>query len=152
MGCMSPSRAWAARARMAARAGSGGASSGPKSARLATRPGSAAARCAATIVPMECATTCARSTPARSMHQARLVDEQRQGERPLDPVRASRAGQVEADASGGARTPPAAGVNVLAVPPRPWIISTGSPSPSISTAMRSTSTATSRLPRCGTGD
>jgi AcrR family transcriptional regulator len=43
------------------------------------------------------------------------------------------------------------GVKVLEVPPRPWIISTGSPSPSVSTAMRSTNTPTSRLPRRGRG-
>ena len=149
MGRMSPSRAWAARVRMAARAGSGGASRGPKRARLATRPGSDAARCAAMIVPIECATTCARSIPVlcitRSALSTNSVNERgasTRWERP-DPGRSNRMVRWRVNA-------PSTGVKVLEVPPRPWIISTGSPSPSISTAMRSTNTATSSwLPRCG---
>ena len=141
MGCMSPSRAWAARARMAARAGSGGASNGPKSARLTTRPGSDAARWVATIVPMECATTWARSIPTRSMTRrvlSRNSPSERgpsgRGERP-DPGRSRRMVRWRAKAA-------STGVKVLDVPPRPWSIMTGSPSPSISTTMRSTSTRT----------
>ena len=153
MGRMSPSRAWAARARMAARAGSGGASRGPKRARLATRPGSDAARCAAMIVPIECATTCTRSIPVlcitRRAFSTNSVSERgasTRWERP-DPGRSNRMVRWRANA-------PSTGVKVLEVPPRPWIINTGSPSPSISTAMRSTNTATSSsswLPRCGMG-
>ena len=57
----------AARARMFALAWSGGASSGPNSARLLTAFGWLAAKCAATMVPMEWPTTCAFSTLAADM-------------------------------------------------------------------------------------
>ena len=60
MACMpaSPSaRAFSPRARMAARAGSGGQRSGPKRARLRTSRGAATARWKATMVPSECAAT-----------------------------------------------------------------------------------------------
>ena len=65
--CMpaAPSRAFAARARIAARAGSGGAISGPNSARLRTSFGAATARCWQTMVPIEWPIQCARVTLSR---------------------------------------------------------------------------------------
>ena len=61
-----PSRALAARAVIAARAASGGAINGPKSATLATRFGWAAAMCWQTMVPIEWPIQCARVTFRRS--------------------------------------------------------------------------------------
>src|SRR5262245_46332002 len=147
---MSPLRASAARARTAARAESDGASSGPKRARLVTFPGSIAARCVATMVPMEWATTCARSTPvlcmtrnARSMYSRSERGPSARRERP-DPGRSNRIVRWRDKAA-------SRGVKVLDVPPRPWIMTTGSPSPSISTAMRSTNIAPPGGRRCRRG-
>src|SRR5215510_9937940 len=137
---MSPLRASTARVRMASRAGSEGASRAPKSARLVTLPGSVAARCVATMVPMEWATTWARSTPvrcmtwrARSMNSRSERGPSARRERP-DPGRSNRIVRWRDKAA-------SRGVKVLDVPPRPWIMTTGSPSPPISTAMRSTNIA-----------
>ena len=139
MPCIPSCLALAARARMFALAWSGGASSGPKSARLFTALGSPAARCAATIVPMEWATTCAFSTWAAAI--ARLVASRNfstergpstRHERP-QPGRSKRTRLLRTKAASKA-------VKVLVVPPRPWIITTGSPSPSISIARRSAKT------------
>ena len=58
-------RALAARARIAARAASGGAISGPNSAMLRTSFGAATARCWQTMVPIEWPSQCARVTFSR---------------------------------------------------------------------------------------
>src|ERR1700741_3813329 len=133
-----PSRlALDARARIFALACSGGASSGPNSARLLTRPGSAAARCVATMVPIEWPTTCAFSPLAAAMARCaastNLLVERAPStrlERP-EPGRSKRTRLLREKAG-------SKGVKVLVVPPRPGLMTTGSPSPSISTAKRST--------------
>src|SRR5262245_17585288 len=133
-------RALFARALMLVRATSGGASSGPNRARLRTRLGSRAARCVATIVPSEWASTCARSTSRldRTLRQAcrkRSIDNgpSTRCDRP-EPGRSKRTA-VKRESAGSS------GVKVFDVPPSPWMQSAASPPPvglSISTAMRST--------------
>src|SRR4029453_15308453 len=148
MACMpaSPSaRAFSPRARMPGRAVSGGHSSGPKSARLRTSRGAATARWNATIVPSECAATCTRSKPSAA-HTRCIACTKRsiesgpstRCERP-EPGRSGRIVRWRFSAG-------STGVHTLEVPPRPWIMSTASPLPSVSTAMRSTNCVVTRGP------
>jgi len=112
------------------------------SAILGSRAANASRRCAERV-----ATTCARAAPcAANARSATGRSDRLTGL--LDAMRASRSRQIEAYrgmAQKGRRQP----VQMLDVPPRPWIISTASPPPtgvSISTATRSMSSKAMTCP------
>ena len=70
-----------------------GRAAGRRGRGCATSRGSAAARWNATMVPSECATTCARSTPAAPAHAQHRLHEALDRQRPLDPARAAEPGR-----------------------------------------------------------
>ena len=84
----------APRARMFARAALRRREQRPEQARLRTTAGCSAARCCATIVPIECAITCARSTPAAASARNDAVTKPSSESGALDAVRAPGAGKI----------------------------------------------------------
>src|SRR5205085_3512758 len=129
-------RALAARPRMATRAGSGGAISGPNKAMLLTSFGAATARCWQTMVPSEWPIQCARVTPSRLQTESSVSTKRSivsgpstRCERAL-PGMSTRITRCRASAG-------ISGWNEFVLPPRPCTQTTASPSPSSSTTTRS---------------
>ena len=152
---MSPFAAPSRRARGSRRAPAPAARAAGRTARgCAPRFGSAAARCAATIVPIECATTCARSDPgARPSPRSVVSHEQRNRQRTFDAVRSAPIRAGRSARACGARTPPAAASRCWRCRRGRGSSAPARPRPSISTAMRSTkvvaiSAPGSRARRC----
>jgi hypothetical protein len=129
-------RALAARARIAVRAASGGAISGPNRAMLRTSFGAVTATCWQTMVPSEWPIQCARVTFSRvqtessvSTKRSMVSGPSTRCERAL-PGMSTRMTRWRASAG-------MSGVKVLVLPPRPCTQTTASPSPSSSTTVRS---------------
>ena len=90
-------RAFAARARIAVRAASGGAISGPNRAMLRTSFGAATARCWQTMVPSEWPSQCARVTLSRVQTESSVSTKRSIVSGPSTAVRAGAARHVDAD-------------------------------------------------------